>query len=100
MMPKRTKSNPTKYEEELQNIYKKKEYAILSKSKFTQKVKKDFNHIPIKHIKEFIDKQQLQQTYTTKRFKGYFKIIAPSRSFQIYLFLWTSILHTTRRQFS
>ena len=85
-MPKRTKSDPTKYDEDLQNIYKKKEYAILSKSKFTQKVKKDFNHIPIKHIKEFIDKQQLQQTYTTKRFKGYFKIIAPPRSFQIDLF--------------
>jgi hypothetical protein len=85
-MPKRTKSDPTNYEEELNGIYKRKEYAILSKSKFATKVKKDFPHIPNKQIKDFIGKQQLQQTYTTKKFKGYFKIIAPPRSFQIDLF--------------
>lgn len=37
-------------------------------------------------IKEFAQNQTLQQTYTTQKFKGYYKIVAPPKSFQIDIF--------------
>jgi hypothetical protein len=46
-------------------------------------VKAQHPHIPRKQIEEFIKEQTLQQTYTTKKFKGYFKIVSPPKTFQI-----------------
>lgn len=84
-MTKQAKSPPSYYDE-IAELYKKPAYALLSTSKFVNKVRKSHPHIPIKQIKEFVENQTLQQTYTTQKFKGYYKIVAPPKSFQIDIF--------------
>jgi tetratricopeptide (TPR) repeat protein len=78
--------SPLSYSKELEEIYKKPAYAVLSTSKFVEKVRKSHPHIPTKQIKEFVENQTLQQTYTTQKFKGYYKIVAPPKTFQIDIF--------------
>jgi len=84
-MPKPEKSPPS-YSKDLAELYKKPSYAVLSTSKFVEKVRKSHPHIPVKQIKEFVENKTLQQTYTIQRFKGYFKIVAPPKTFQIDIF--------------
>lgn len=84
-MKKQAKSPPSYYDE-LEELYKKPSYSILSTSKFVDKVKKSHPHIPISQMKEFASKQTIQRTYTVQKFKGYYKIVAYPRTFQIDIF--------------
>lgn len=79
-----TQSNPSY--SKLEEIYKNPAYSILSKSKFTQKVKQNYPDIKQKDIIDFISRQELQQTFTTRTFKGYYQIVAIPYTFQIDLF--------------
>lgn len=79
-----TQSNPSY--SKLKDIYQNPAYSILSKSKFTQKVRQNYPDIEVKDINDFIGRQELQQIFTKKTFKGYYHIVAPPNTFQIDLF--------------
>jgi hypothetical protein len=81
-----TTQSPHSYIDELIEIYKKPAYSLLSKSKFLSKVKSSHPHIPTKEARDFIEKQSFQETYTKQKFKGYYKIVAPPKTFQIDIF--------------
>ena len=70
----------------LKKLYYDPAYGLLGKAKFIQKVKRSHPDIPTKVVKEFVDKQALQQVNKKKPFKGYYKINAPPKTFQIDLF--------------
>jgi anthranilate/para-aminobenzoate synthase component I len=70
----------------LQELYKNPKYSILSESKFTQKVRQLHPEIKRKDIEDFISSQTLQQTFSSRPFKGYYKIVAKPYTFQTDLF--------------
>jgi hypothetical protein len=70
----------------LEDLYANPKFGLLSKSKFVQKVKQQYPSIKRKDIEDFISSKTLQQTFTRKTFKGYYKVVAKPRTFQSDIF--------------
>jgi len=72
--------------ETLRKIYYDPKLGLLSKTKFKAKVRQMHPEIKAKDVDAFVSKQQLQQVNQKSKFKGYFKIVAPPRHFQVDIF--------------
>ncbi len=73
-------------EEILKKLYYDTTTGLSSKAKFKLKVKRLYTNISNKQIDEFLNKQELTQVNTKNQFKGFYKIIPPSRFFQMDIF--------------
>jgi hypothetical protein len=79
-------ASPHSPSELLGNLYANPKFGLLSKSKFMQKVKQQYPLIKRKDIEDFISSKTLQQTFTSKTFKGYYKVVAKPHTFQTDIF--------------
>lgn len=70
----------------LEALYRDPSFGLLSKSKFALKAKSKFPTLSTKQIQDFIAARTLQQTTQRKPFKGYYKIAAAPRNFQMDIF--------------
>lgn len=87
------KSPPLSFDDglkQLKMLYEDPKFGLLSKTKFIDKAKAELPKLSRKVIKDFVENQQLQQTTTKSQFKGYFRIVAPPRSFQMDIFFMNS----------
>jgi hypothetical protein len=73
-------------EEILKTLYYDASTGLSSKAKFKLKLKTLGYKISNKQVDEFLNKQELTQVNTKNQFKGFYKIIAPPRFFQIDIF--------------
>jgi hypothetical protein len=81
-------------EEILRKLYYDPKTGLLSKAKFKAKVKQLHPDIPAKDVDAFVQKQELQQVNQKGVFKGFFKIVAPPRHFQMDVFFMSPYKRT------
>lgn len=88
------------YQQLLKDLYYSSDVGLLGKTKFKLKVKQLHPKIPNKVIDEFVNKQTLQQVNTSKKkqFKGFYKIVAPPRCYQMDIFFMNAFKRSNEGQ--